>query len=332
MLVQLNYNKTKTFEVVLYLDHEVEDFRPPYRIKSMHSQTSKAPALSPAYVQAILNLVTTARGVLDAFLNMTYHIVQAAPIIHYIRVCYAMSVLLELYMSSRRQGNELGKIIDADTLRIEHYLSSLQDKLEEAAGAERCRAPEKFKLVLRRMSNWYSRQHTEDSISKASEQDLRPLANLKMEVDSHTAHNASAPASTSVRGPSLQKPPFRKEPSTYNDRIAPQENQSLGSTPQNTYTNPGSSHTNNTTPFPNTIPPSTNTSQPIPIDSQPENHNFAIDPTFHAAMDTQMPMEFDDDFLSLIYSTSDSITNSLVPNIGDFDYMDEGLLDGFPTQ
>ena len=292
----------------------------------MYSQANQSPDLSPAYVRAILNLIATTHGILDAFLSMSSLVVRAAPIIHYIRVCYAMSLLLELYMSSRRQGNELNKIVDADALQFEKYMSSLLSKLDGAAGKERCRAPEKFGFVLKKMLKWYSRQHGENISSDVSEQDLRPLANLKMDIDTRAIHIGS------TESPSLQKLPTMEESNLHHDNDTPDNNTVLEATDWIAYNNADSVDSSEIEQLRGTFSSKNGAIDDTRIFQHSvsfEDSAFMNGPPFQIPTDAQIPMSFDEDLLFQMYSTSDDISNSLVPDMEGFEYMDESLLDSY---
>ena len=329
LLIHLNYNKTKTLEVVLYLDHEVEDFRPPYLVRSMHSPSSQSPPLSPVYVRTIFDLIAAARGTMDVFLNMSPSTVRAAPIIHYIRVIYAMTILLELYMCSKRTGNELDKIIDAEVLWIEHYMSNLQKRLEEAAGREHCRTPEKFKFVLRRMATWYSDQHKDDSSPGTSKQDLRPLAHLEIGSESDTAHMPS------IRSPLPLKTTSRDLHSLHSNHGPSRKDRTLRTSAQSPFNNPEPRTISEMGPIRSVTPSTADTDNlthpPRLIAPMLSDSNLAIDSTLQPSTDASVLPDFDNEFLSLLYSTSDSIANSFVPDYGSFEFMDESLLGDFTS-
>lgn len=177
--IQYHFNKAKVFEVVLYGDHDIEDFRPPFLIRSASAETRSPPPLSPLYVRAVLDLVATVHHVLEAFLRMGQRSLQAAPIINYIRACYSMVILVELSMCSQRPCNELCKVIDAKSLKIDHYMHQLVETLSTTAGSQRRRVPEKFHSVITRLDDWLRRQNRPDQQAELHEHFFRPLADLE---------------------------------------------------------------------------------------------------------------------------------------------------------
>lgn len=188
------YVRSIVLSVVLYGDHDMEDFRPPFRVKSLNAKTPPPTPLSPFYARTAMALVQNVHSALDAFLAFNTVALLASPVasipphhnihsynqpnkqqIYYIRTLHPFSILLMLDISCRRPNTELGKILDQETLRVGHYFQAFQQMLSVYETDMR-RTPAKFGAIIRRMETWWLAQGSQ---SAQQQEDLRPFAQLQ---------------------------------------------------------------------------------------------------------------------------------------------------------
>ncbi|KAJ9615463.1 hypothetical protein H2200_001538 [Cladophialophora chaetospira] len=173
ILIAYHYNKARIYEVILYGDCKLEDLRPPFLIRSRRNITAHQRALTPAYTRTMFNLIQETQRCIGTFLGMGIEAVRSAPVMHYIRCFYCLTVLLNLRVLCDSPNNDLNKILEAETLQIEDILLKWQNVCARAAGPQNCRSPAKFGHILANIQHWL-----EGETSGEGGEDLRPLTLL----------------------------------------------------------------------------------------------------------------------------------------------------------
>lgn len=147
-------------EVAMHVDHNVEEFKPPFTEESLRGLDRDAATvpLTAVHINALSTCLTAIDGVFTTFLSIDIDTVRALPVMHFVRMAYAVVVLLKMYFAAAIEGSELGKVIDKDNMRVEFYLDHLLEHLRAAAADEKSKAGSKFLVVVAMLKNWFSRQ------------------------------------------------------------------------------------------------------------------------------------------------------------------------------
>ncbi|KAI9677978.1 MAG: hypothetical protein M1822_008086 [Bathelium mastoideum] len=140
LCVHFYYCKAKLFESALDADQALQELVPPFLGKQAKEDAS-AKAISPSYVKAILGLVSACHAILDTLISMEDRLLRGCPTPTYVRSLYALKVLTMLRRAQSNPSHAICRIVDADSLRAENYISSVCDKLDAAAGQVRRRVP-----------------------------------------------------------------------------------------------------------------------------------------------------------------------------------------------
>ncbi|KAF2160557.1 hypothetical protein M409DRAFT_28941 [Zasmidium cellare ATCC 36951] len=181
--IHYHYVRSMVLCVCLYVDHDLADFRPPFRVRALNRQAAPSAPMTPFLARTTIALVETVHSAIDAFLSFSSIELLAAPMIYYIRTLHPLSILLMLDIACRRPENEMAKIIDQDTLRVGEYFHALQRMLSPYE-SETQRTPAKFLAIIKRMETWWQSQ-SEQSSDHA--RDLRPFAKLTVPNEQHTS-------------------------------------------------------------------------------------------------------------------------------------------------
>ncbi|KAK4497696.1 hypothetical protein PRZ48_010349 [Zasmidium cellare] len=174
--IHYHYVRSMILCVCLYVDHDLADFRPPFRVRALNAQAAPSAPMTPFLARTTIALVQTVHSAIDAFASFSSVELLAAPMIYYIRTLHPLSILLMLDIACRRPGNEMSKIIDEDTLRVGEYFSALNRMLSPYE-SDNQRTPSKFLAIVKRMEAWWQSQ---SELSNDCPRDLRPFAKLKM--------------------------------------------------------------------------------------------------------------------------------------------------------
>ncbi|KAI9800508.1 MAG: hypothetical protein M1825_004056 [Sarcosagium campestre] len=144
-------------EVAVHVDHNVDDFRPPFTETLLRGAQSQPGLLTAAHIGALSSCLDAIHGIFNAFLGFEIEYIRALPIFNFVRVAYGVIVLTKMHFAVIAPNSELGKIIGKDSLKIEHYLDSLVDRYRLAAEDDRCRAASKFMMILVMLKTWFNK-------------------------------------------------------------------------------------------------------------------------------------------------------------------------------
>ncbi|KAF2862602.1 hypothetical protein K470DRAFT_255890 [Piedraia hortae CBS 480.64] len=113
-------------EIVLHLNHNIEDFRIPFTEESLRSVNDTSDPLTQAQIQSVVACQRGAQGALDAFLSYDAETIKALPMfLFFVRCVYAIMVLIKMHVAACTPRSELGKTIQPDSLRVDYYLDRL---------------------------------------------------------------------------------------------------------------------------------------------------------------------------------------------------------------
>jgi hypothetical protein len=144
-----------TNEIVLYKDHNIDDFRPPFTESSIRpSRPLNSYQSTPTQRSALETCVASAHTVLEIFVSLPLSSARAIPGFTFIRCAYACIVLVKIYFSPNVH-------IDKSSLQVAEYLDKLIRKLEITGQDGRSRGAGKFAMILGMVKGWYIRQKAE---------------------------------------------------------------------------------------------------------------------------------------------------------------------------
>jgi hypothetical protein len=145
-------------EVALHVDHNVDEFKPPYSQETFEGPVTKSEQLTQAHLGALSTCLASINGILRIFLQFDAETIRCLPVAHYVRVAYAVVVLIKMYFASASPNIELGKFIKKDDMHVESYLDGLVNTFRAAAAEEKSRPASKFLMVLTMLKIWFYRQ------------------------------------------------------------------------------------------------------------------------------------------------------------------------------
>ncbi|KYK55553.1 Fungal specific transcription factor [Drechmeria coniospora] len=175
-------------ELVLHTGTTADQFRSPFSTEIIKDGMISSEPLSAAHINALSACLSAADGIFDTFLSMDVSNIRCLPVFNFVRVAYAIVILMKMYFSASSPGSELGKVIPKTNMRVEHYLNALLDKFRTTAADDKCRPAAKFLIVLAMLRSWFLKQN------KAERRGVNPPA-VAAEGSSavHARHGANTP-------------------------------------------------------------------------------------------------------------------------------------------
>lgn len=184
-------------EIALHVDKSTEEYRPPCGAEALREPIPGLDdSLTPSHISALSSCLTAIDGIFETFLSMDVHSIRCIPIFSFVRVAYAVVVLIKMYFSASNSNSELGKVINKDNMKVAEYLEKLLEKFREVAASDKSRPASKFLVVLAMLRSWFYKQGQTQG---------KPQADEKPDPASLAAHS---PAQGS-RDPSA--PPLKEQ-------------------------------------------------------------------------------------------------------------------------
>lgn len=145
-------------EIALHVDHNIDDFQPPYDEENLKPTRGNQELLNPAHLSAVTSCLSAIQSIIGIFLTYDADTVRVQPIFQFVRVAYAVVCLTKLYFAVTSPNSELGKVISRDDLKVEHNLDGLLETFRMAAEGDRCRPASKFLMILVMLKTWFQKQ------------------------------------------------------------------------------------------------------------------------------------------------------------------------------
>ncbi|TAQ88992.1 hypothetical protein B7494_g2656 [Chlorociboria aeruginascens] len=155
-------------EVSLHVDHNVDEFKPPFNPATLQDVGQSTDTLTPAHISALSTCLTSIDGIFETFLKLDVEIIRCLPVANFIRVAYAVVVLIKMYFAAATPNSELGKVINKDNMKVEQYLDGLVDIFRASAAEEKSRPSGKFLIVLVMLKSWFHRQRASSDPSRTA--------------------------------------------------------------------------------------------------------------------------------------------------------------------
>lgn len=166
-------------EVALHVDHNVEEFKPPFNEEALRGVMGGADndqtTPTAAHRNALSACLQSIDGIFEVFLALPIDVIRCLPVANFVRVAYAVVVLIKMYFAAAQPNSGIGKVIDKDSMKVEFYLDGLVDLFQKSAAEEKSRPSGKFLMVLIMLKTWFHRQR-EGKPLQAGERAILPDA------------------------------------------------------------------------------------------------------------------------------------------------------------
>jgi hypothetical protein len=140
----------------MHVNHNVDEFKPPF-IESSLGTVGEDSELTPAHISALSVCLTSIDGIFESFLKLDVETIRCLPVSHFVRVTYAVVVLIKMYLAAANSNSEFGKVINKDNMKVEYYLDGLVDIFRAAAAEDRSRTAARFMMLLTMLKTWFQR-------------------------------------------------------------------------------------------------------------------------------------------------------------------------------
>ncbi|KJK78624.1 hypothetical protein H634G_05999 [Metarhizium anisopliae BRIP 53293] len=150
-------------ELALHSDNTADAIRPPFATDMLQDGMVSSEPLSAAHINALSACLSAIDTIFQTFLAMDVFSIRCLPVFTFVRVAYAVVILMKMYFSASSPSSELGKVINKDNMRVAYYLEALLEKFSATAADDKCRPASKFLLVLVMLRTWFLKHGKADT-------------------------------------------------------------------------------------------------------------------------------------------------------------------------
>ncbi|KAK3300803.1 uncharacterized protein B0H64DRAFT_316110 [Chaetomium fimeti] len=125
--------------------------------------------LSISHINALSACLAAINGIFDLFLSLDVHTIRCLPVFNFVRVAYAVVVLIKLYFAASSPKSDLGKVIDKDDMKVEQHLDRLLEQFRATAQGDKSRPAAKFLVVLVMIRSWFHKQKLHQNSGRNAE-------------------------------------------------------------------------------------------------------------------------------------------------------------------
>lgn len=145
-------------------------------------ESARTNPISPASSNAILVIIESAHASLNAMISMSELVLRSIPVINYVRMAYALVMLIKMSATAVAPGSELGKILAIDSLKVDYYIKEVVARLKAIADY---RVAAKFLQVVVKVGMWHYRHMclTGVKVGQGHQELMEPLLNLVVADD-----------------------------------------------------------------------------------------------------------------------------------------------------
>ncbi|KAI1335938.1 hypothetical protein F5Y15DRAFT_396268 [Xylariaceae sp. FL0016] len=198
-------------EIALYVDKNSDEYRAPINADALRDPIpGLGDSLTAAHIGALSACLTAIDGIFETFLSMDVPSIRCLPIFNFVRVAYAVVVLIKMYFSASSPNSELGKVINKDHMKVAEYLEKLLEKFKETAANDKSRPAGKFLVVLVMLRGWFHKQGQSRAQAEEQQEPSLPSNQGPQRSNSSSAQinqgNGAPQAQNNQQQPQQQRP------------------------------------------------------------------------------------------------------------------------------
>ncbi|KAK3955959.1 hypothetical protein QBC32DRAFT_332115 [Pseudoneurospora amorphoporcata] len=114
--------------------------------------------LTPAHVKALSATLEAIKHIFDIFLSMEIHSIRCLPAFSFVRIAYAVVILIRIHLSVISSKTGLGKVMKKEDIEVEKWIEKLLEKFKATMAEDKNRPAAKFFFVLGMLRQWFQAQ------------------------------------------------------------------------------------------------------------------------------------------------------------------------------
>lgn len=174
-MLNLNTLNLYMHEIATQTEHIDDLSKPPTTNGAREPTPVVDMSLTPAHVSALSSCLTAIDGIFEVFFTMDVESIRCLPVFNFVRVAYAVVVLIKIWHTASNPKSDLGTVIDKNNMNVDRDLARLIQVFEATAAEEKSRPAGKFLAVLLHVRGWLQRQGLQGTAQQPKDQQTNGL-------------------------------------------------------------------------------------------------------------------------------------------------------------
>lgn len=142
-------------EIALHNNHNIDDFRAPFTEESLKAPSINAKSLTPYHQGLLKSCLTAIHVMLRTFSSFDLVTFKALPIFYFVRVAYAVVVMIKLRCAAVDPTSELP--FKDDDLQVEYHLDTLLRTFQRLASEDAFRPARMFMVIISKLNDGFKK-------------------------------------------------------------------------------------------------------------------------------------------------------------------------------
>lgn len=175
LLFSAHSTKLYLHEIALHVNHNTDDFRVPFTEASLKSGSENgfAATLTQNQMTSIEACLRASHASIETYCTFDLDTQTILPpLLYFVRIVYALIVLIKLHVAVTSPGSELGKIIKPEDVKVEEYLNRLWENFEALKKQQAIGPHHKAQHILGILRDWVG-THREGDVGASATKPLQ---------------------------------------------------------------------------------------------------------------------------------------------------------------
>lgn len=142
-------------EIALHNNHNIDDFRAPFTEESLKAPAIQLKAITPYHQGLLTQCLSAVHDMFATFLSIDHVTVKALPIFYFVRIAYAVVVLIKLRCAVVDEKNGAEFPFKEEDLRVEQHLDTLLHTFQRLANEDAFRPARMFMIIVTKLRDGF---------------------------------------------------------------------------------------------------------------------------------------------------------------------------------
>lgn len=142
-------------EIALHNNHNIDDFRAPFTEESLKAPPIQLKSITPYHQGLLTQCLSSVHDMFATFSAIDHVTVKALPIFYFVRIAYAVVVLIKLRCAVVEQKNGAEFPFKAEDLRVEQHLDTLLHTFQRMANEDAFRPARMFMIIVSKLRDGF---------------------------------------------------------------------------------------------------------------------------------------------------------------------------------
>lgn len=153
-----HFSRLYMHEIALHNNHNIDDFRAPFTEESLKAPSLQAKSLTPYHNGLLQQCLTAVHDMFRTFAAFDMVTVKALPIFYFVRIAYAVVVLIKLHNAVSDPNSDL--LFREEDLHVEYHLEKLLEVFQRMAAQDAFRPARMFMVIVGKLLDGFKNSNS----------------------------------------------------------------------------------------------------------------------------------------------------------------------------